>query len=307
METLAIETRSLTKAYPAVMALDGLNLEVKSGHIFGLIGPDGAGKTTTMRILAGILKPTGGTALVFGDDVVKSKNLIGEKIGYMSQHFGLYEDLTVRENIDFYADLYLVSRTEKEGRLRRLMEFSRLEPFLDRLAGKLSGGMKQKLGLACALIHTPKLLLLDEPTNGVDPVSRREFWKILYELLKERVTIFISTPYMDEADRCHMVGIMDNGRLLISGTPDDIRTKIKSIIFEIRAENGADARDALRTMEGIHSVVFFGDRIHAAAMSPSIDEKKIETFLKKSNITPTSLRKIVPTLEDAFFELSEAR
>ena len=233
MTEYAIETSGLTKAFGEVQAVDGLDLTVRSGEIYGLIGPDGAGKTTTMRMLAGVMAASGGEASVLGNDVVNNPESVKKDIAYMSQRFGLYEDLTVRENIDFYAELYLVNAEEKKERFERLMEFSRLSPFTGRLAGNLSGGMKQKLGLACALIHTPKLLLLDEPTNGVDPVSRREFWKILYELLREGVTIFVSTPYMDEADRCHRVGIMDAGRLLIADTPVGIRERIRLSVIEI--------------------------------------------------------------------------
>ena len=306
-EAPAINTVNLTKTYQQVRAVDSLDLTVKRGEIFGLIGPDGAGKTTTMRILAGILRPDGGEANVLGVDVAKDPEAAKDKIGYMSQRFGLYEDLTVKENIDFYADLYLVSRSEREKRFKRLMEFSRLSPFLDRLAGNLSGGMKQKLGLACALIHTPDLLLLDEPTNGVDPVSRREFWKILYELLKEGVTIFVSTPYMDEADRCHRVGIMDGGRLLVSDSPEEIRKRIKTDVFEIRAEDGRKAQRLFEDMRGVSNVVFFGDKLHISISLGGPNQKDIEVLLKKEDVGSVSIRKIIPSLEDVFFELSDRR
>jgi ABC-2 type transport system ATP-binding protein len=300
----AIQTKGLVKRYEAVHAVDGLDLTVQRGEVFGLIGPDGAGKTTTMRMLAGVLAPDGGQALVLGSDVIKDPEQVKERIGYMSQRFGLYEDLTVAENIDFYADLYLVGGKERETRFARLMEFSRLSPFLGRLAGKLSGGMKQKLGLACALIHTPELLLLDEPTNGVDPVSRREFWKILYDLLAEGVTIFISTPYMDEADRCHRVGIMEKGRLLVSGTPDEIRKRMKARIIEITCAEPKKAVTILRKMEGVSDVVFFGDRIHVSVRSQKPDEPSIRKILEIQQTGPRSVRTITPSLEDVFFELS---
>ena len=306
-EAPAINTVNLTKTYQQVRAVDSLDLTVKRGEIFGLIGPDGAGKTTTMRILAGILRPDGGEANVLGVDVAKDPEAAKDKIGYMSQRFGLYEDLTVKENIDFYADLYLVSRGEREKRFKRLMEFSRLSPFLDRLAGNLSGGMKQKLGLACALIHTPDLLLLDEPTNGVDPVSRREFWKILYELLKEGVTIFVSTPYMDEADRCHRVGIMDGGRLLVSDSPEEIRKRIKTDVFEIRAEDGRKAQKILEDTRGVSNVVFFGDKLHISVLADGPNQKSLEVLLQKEDVGSVSIRKIIPSLEDVFFELSDRR
>ncbi len=302
--TAAIETRGLVKQYDAVRAVDGLDLTVRRGEVFGLIGPDGAGKTTTMRMLAGVLPPDGGKAQVLGSDVIGDPEQVKERIGYMSQRFGLYEDLTVAENIDFYADLYLVGRKEREVRFKRLMEFSRLSPFLDRLAGKLSGGMKQKLGLACALIHTPELLLLDEPTNGVDPVSRREFWKILYDLLAEGVTIFISTPYMDEADRCHRVGIMEKGKLLVSDTPEAIRKAMKAKIIEIKCADPKKAVDLVRKMVGVGDVVFFGDKIHVSVRSAKPDESSIEKLLTAEGTSPRSVRTITPSLEDVFFELS---
>jgi ABC-2 type transport system ATP-binding protein len=300
----AIQTRGLVKTYEAVRAVDGLDLTVGRGEVFGLIGPDGAGKTTTMRMLAGVLAPDEGEAMVLGEDVLKNPERVKERIGYMSQRFGLYEDLTVAENIDFYADLYLVGKKEREVRFKRLMEFSRLAPFLGRLAGKLSGGMKQKLGLACALIHTPEVLLLDEPTNGVDPVSRREFWKILYDLLSEGVTIFISTPYMDEADRCHRVGIMEKGRLLVSDTPDGIRKRMRTRIIEITCADPKKAVTVLKKMQGVADVVFFGDRIHVSVRSEKPDESSIRKLLETDDIGPRTVKAIKPSLEDVFFELS---
>jgi ABC-2 type transport system ATP-binding protein len=299
-----IQASGLVKKYGEVSAVDGLDLVVGRGEVFGLIGPDGAGKTTTMRMLAGILKPDGGQALVLGSDVIREPEAVKGKIGYMSQRFGLYEDLTVAENIDFYADLYLVGRNEREARFQRLMEFSRLTPFLGRPAGKLSGGMKQKLGLACALIHTPQLLLLDEPTNGVDPVSRREFWRIIYDLLAERVTIFVSTPYMDEADRCHRVGIMEKGKLLVSDTPQGIRKRMKTRIIEIKCANPKLAVETLRKTAGVADVVFFGDKIHVSVKSDKPDESSIKRLLETGNTGPRSVRAITPSLEDVFFELS---
>jgi len=299
----AIETRGLTRIFDEVRAVDGLDLTVRTGEIFGLIGPDGAGKTTTMRMLAGVMAADGGKARVLGHDVIGDPESVKRDIAYMSQRFGLYEDLTVQENIDFYAELYLVDAEEKKERFDRLMEFSRLSPFTGRLAGKLSGGMKQKLGLACALIHTPKLLLLDEPTNGVDPVSRREFWKILYELLQEGVTIFVSTPYMDEADRCHRVGIMDDGKLLIADTPLGIRERIRLSVIEIFCDDGRRAQKALERVRGVKDVVFFGDKLHVS-VKEGADEDTIRGVLTERDIAFRSVRSIVPSLEDIFFELS---
>jgi drug efflux transport system ATP-binding protein len=218
-----IETNKLTRAFGARTAVDGLTLAVEEGEIFGLVGPDGAGKTTTMRLLTGILLPTSGEARVAGHDVVRDPEPLKAEIAYMSQRFGLYEDLTVLENLRFAADLYGVTEDVWREKRDRLLHFTNLAPFTKRLARHLSGGMKQKLGLACALIHTPRVLFLDEPTNGVDPLSRREFWQILTELLSERVTIFLSTAYLDEAERCRRVGLIHRGRLLRCAPPAEIK------------------------------------------------------------------------------------
>jgi len=222
---ITIKAENLTRKFGDLTALDHLNLEVEEGEIFGLVGPDGAGKTTTMRLLTGILDPTEGQAWVYNKHTLKVSESMKENIAYMSQRFGLYEELSVMENINFYADVYGVAKENRVEAIDRLLGFSGLLPFKQRFAGKLSGGMKQKLGLACALIHTPRVLFLDEPTNGVDPVSRRDFWGILYELLKEKVTIFCSTCYLDEAERCGRVGLIHKGRLLRCDPPDKIKAE----------------------------------------------------------------------------------
>ena len=219
----AIKTSNLTRKFGDNTAVNNLNLTVEEGEIFGLVGPDGAGKTTTMRLLTGILDPTEGEGWVVGKHIVNDAESLKENIAYMSQRFGLYEDLTVMENINFYADVFCVSGKDRASKIEQLLGFSNLTPFKDRLAGKLSGGMKQKLGLSCALIHTPRVLFLDEPTNGVDPVSRRDFWKILYQLLKEKVTIFISTSYLDEAERCGRVALIHKGSILKCDDPAAIK------------------------------------------------------------------------------------
>jgi ABC-2 type transport system ATP-binding protein len=220
---ITIKTERLTRKFGELTALDHLDLEVREGEIFGLVGPDGAGKSTTMRLLTGIMEPTEGEAWVYGKHTVKEAEPLKENIAYMSQRFGLYEELTVLENINFYADVYGVAKDKRAESIDRLLGFSGLLPFKQRFAGKLSGGMKQKLGLACALIHTPRVLFLDEPTNGVDPVSRRDFWNILYDLLKEKVTIFCSTCYLDEAERCGRVGLLHKGKLLRCDEPGKIK------------------------------------------------------------------------------------
>jgi ABC-2 type transport system ATP-binding protein len=227
-----IRTVALTRKFGELIAVNNLNLEVEEGEIFGLVGPDGAGKTTTMRLLTGILNPSAGEAWVYDKHTVKEAEPLKEYIAYMSQRFGLYEELSVIENINFYADVYGVGKEKRQEAIDRLLGFSGLLPFKQRFAGKLSGGMKQKLGLACALIHTPKVLFLDEPTNGVDPVSRRDFWNILYDLLKEKVTIFCSTCYLDEAERCRRVGLMHKGKLLRCDSPDTIKKEYNAKTLE---------------------------------------------------------------------------
>jgi len=218
-----ITVRGLTRRFGDTVVVDDLTFSVEEGEIFGLVGPDGAGKTTTMRLLTGILDPTAGDGWICGRHVSRDAEALKADIAYMSQRFGLYEDLTVMENIDFYAEVYCVPRRERAEKVERLLGFSGLAPFRKRLAGKLSGGMKQKLGLACALIHTPRVLFLDEPTNGVDPVSRRDFWQILYGLVRDRVSILFSTSYLDEAERCRRVGLIHKGRLLRCDFPDAIK------------------------------------------------------------------------------------
>ncbi len=229
---ITIKASALTRKFGDNTAVNNLSFEIEEGEIFGLVGPDGAGKTTTMRLLTGILDPTSGEGWVYNKHIVRESEALKENIAYMSQRFGLYEELTVIENINFYADVFCIPKKQREAVIERLLGFSGLTPFKQRLAGKLSGGMKQKLGLSCALIHTPKVLFLDEPTNGVDPVSRRDFWKILYNLLKEKVTILYSTSYLDEAERCRRVGLINKGRLLKCDTPDNIKNECNVATLE---------------------------------------------------------------------------
>lgn len=301
--TDAIRTEALTKSFDGVKAVDGLTLNVVEGEIFGLVGPDGAGKTTTMRLLTAIMEPTSGEAWVAGHHIVKEAEAVKEDIGYVSQRFGLYPDLTVMENIDFYADIYGVPRRGRAERIDRLLAFSNLTPFKKRLAGNLSGGMKQKLGLACALIHTPKVLFLDEPTNGVDPVSRRDFWRILYQLLRERVTIFVSTAYLDEAERAHRVGLLHRGKLLAVGTPDEVKRLMRGTILEIRAAEPRKATALLRErLPGI-PVGLFGDRVHIVADDPAAVAKQAADLLVGAGLKAEEIRPIEPALEDVFISV----
>jgi ABC-2 type transport system ATP-binding protein len=297
----AIRTENLTKRFGDLTAVESLTLEVAEGEIFGLVGPDGAGKTTAMRLLTSIMEPTSGDAWIAGFHVIRQAETIKENIGYMSQRFGLYPDLTVMENIDFYADIYCEPRKARKEKIENLLAFSNLTPFKRRLAGNLSGGMKQKLGLVCALIHTPKVLFLDEPTNGVDPVSRRDFWRILYRLLREKVTIFVSTAYLDEAERCNRVALIDRGKMLACGTPDEIKKLMRGAIFEIRCEQPRRASTLLKEkMTGV-SVGLFGDRVHVAG---DLTEERIAStanrLLADAGLPVAGIRQIEPTLEDVF-------
>lgn len=297
MET--IRTQALTRRFRDVTALDRLTLSVEEGEIFGLVGPDGAGKTTTMRLLTGILEPSSGEAWVDGLHVVRDAGPIKDRIGYMAQRFGLYPDLTVLENIDFYADLYEVPRAGRSERLERLLAFSNLTPFKRRQAGNLSGGMKQKLGLACALIHTPRVLFLDEPTNGVDPVSRRDFWRILYQLQQERVTIFVSTAYLDEAERCNRIGLLHQGRLLACDTVEGVKGLLKGALLEVRCDKPRQAVGFLRSA-ALGSVALFGDRIHVLVEDSERGRIAVEAALRVEGISCQDVRVIEPTLEDVF-------
>ena len=301
----AIRTEELTKTFGALTAVDGLTLTVAEGEIFALVGPDGAGKTTTMRLLTAIMDPCSGDAWVAGYHTVREAEKVSNSIGYMSQRFGLYPDLTVSENIDFYADVYGVPRRERKEKVERLLAFSNLAPFRGRQAGNLSGGMKQKLGLACALIHTPRVLFLDEPTNGVDPSSRRDFWRLLYQLLRERVTIFVSTAYLDEAERAHRIGLLYRGRLLAVGTPDEVKKLMRGSILEIRSSEPRRALAALREELarqglGAGSAGLFGDRVHLVTADPEGARSAAKEALARAGIELEGIRAIDPSVEDVF-------
>lgn len=295
-----IRTENLTRRFGDLTAVDNLTLSVSEGEIFGLVGPDGAGKTTTMRLLTTVMDPTSGRAWVAGHDIAAEAEPIREKIGYMSQRFALYPDLTVWENMEFYADIYGIPRRGRTEKMERLLAFSQLTPFRRRYAGRLSGGMKQKLGLACALIHTPKVLFLDEPTNGVDPVSRRDFWRLLYQLLAERVTLFVSTAYLDEAERCNRIALIDRGRLLATGTPDEVKKIMRGSILEVRCADARTAAGLLRRELKDTGVGLFGDRVHVATETPSQIEPQIRSILQRNGMTAESVLPIDPSLEDVF-------
>ena len=299
----ALYLEGLTKRFGPRLAVDHLSLTVASGESFALVGPDGAGKTITMRLLVGIMDPDEGRAEVLGFDPVSQGDQVRELIGYMPQRFGLYNDLTVRENIAFYADLYRVDRETRASRVPELLEFSGLAPFTERLAANLSGGMRQKLGLVCSLIHRPQVLFLDEPTFGVDPVSRREFWQILYQLLKTGITIFLSTAYMDEAERAHRVGLMHEGRLLVADTPQAIKAGFEGELLEIRAKDLRAARRLLEANPLARQVLSMGDRLMVTVDHRAQAEKPLAQALSEAGLEGVSLAPAEPTLEDLFVQI----
>lgn len=297
----AISARSLSRTFGGTEAVAGLDLDVKRGEMFGLVGPDGAGKSTAIRLLAGILKPSGGSATVLGLDLGTQAESLKTRIGYLSQSFTLYGDLTVDENIEFFAELHGV----KDFRKRRdeLLEFTRLAPFRRRLGDALSGGMKKKLALACTLIHTPELILLDEPSTGVDPVSRGEFWNILSDILGRGVTILMSTPYLDEAERCDRVGLMHRGRIVRAGTPAEIRAALPGRMYAVECEAPGAAAGVLREKWPASRIVLYGDRLHFWAAGGTGDAEASAQWLEERRVRGATFREIVPSLEDVFVAL----
>ena len=295
-----IKISHLEKKFGDLTAVNSISFDVKKGEMFGLVGPDGAGKTSTIRILCGLSNATGGDVKILDHDVHKEKKLIQRQIGYLSQKFSLYGDLTIDENIKFFADIHDV----KDYKTRRdeLLEFTRLSPFRNRLAENLSGGMKQKLALACALIHKPQIIFLDEPTTGVDPVSRRDFWKILSSLLKEGITIFMSTPYLDEAERCNRVAMMNKGEIIAIDAPQKIKESINKEVIEIVCKPIRTAYELIKDKNN-YEVQLFGDRINVVVDNYKKDFTKIEKMLKENSVEISDSRMITPTLENVFIYL----
>lgn len=295
-----IEVKNLEKSFEDVTAVDGISFEVIRGEMFGLVGPDGAGKTTTIRTLCGLIKPGNGSILISGLDIIENKKEVQNKIGYLSQKFSLYGDLSVDENIEFFADIHCVKNFE--NRRDELLEFTRLTNFRKRQAEKLSGGMKQKLALACSLIHKPEILFLDEPTTGVDPVSRRDFWKILSNLQKEGITIIMSTPYLDEAERCNRVALMDKGKIISIDTPEKIKISIDRKVMELICSNIRLAFQLLKE-NFQYEIQLFGDRMNIMVNNPDEEFPKIKNLLEQNSIEITDFRIINPSLENVFIYL----
>ncbi len=310
-EQLQIVTDGLTKRFRDTLAVDHLDLKIRGGEVFGLVGPDGAGKTTTIRMLAAIMDPSQGTATVAGLDTHREAEAIKHHIGYMAQEFNLYPDLTVEENLTFFADVFDVRGARRQKRIQELLEFARLTEFRRRRSGLLSGGMKKKLALACCLIHEPDILYLDEPTTGVDPVSRREFWDILSSLHARGTTIFVSTPYMDEAERCSTVGLMYNGRLIVCDTPANIKAMIGGQMLELKPTSDKlfgvglmrRAQKTVTGLEGVREAQTFGDLLHVFVDDAARRRRLIQSALSKQGIGVEGLRVTGPRMEEAFISL----
>lgn len=306
---LTVETKNLTKRYPTQpegqFAIKNINLQIPSGTLFGLVGPDGAGKTTTLRLLATILQPTAGHAKVVGFDTVHEAEKVRKQIGYMAQFYGLYPDLTVKENLEFFAELRGVKQVKKVERIKDLMIFARLTPFLDRRSALLSGGMQKKLALSCALVHEPDLLILDEPTTGVDPISRRELWQLLTEVISQGKTILLSTPYMEEAERCDLVGILHKGEILTVGHPKDLIEKLPFEMLEIEAKPRKIFRSTINENTDVISWHAVGDRLRIAVKSEQKSKPRIMKALKNNGAEISNIKQVKKNMEDVYIFLVE--
>ena len=304
MSEHALALDRVTKQYGDVVAVRELDLSIERGEIFGLIGPDGAGKTTTIRLMCGLLKTDAGTVRVLGRDPVRDHARVTQSLGYLSQRFSLYGDLSVDENIAFFAEIHGLHMNDRaiKARRTRLLELTQLAPFRGRLVDQLSGGMKQKLALACTLVHEPQVILLDEPTTGVDPVSRREFWKLLSEFLSQGITILMATPYLDEAERCARVALLHEGRLLALDSPATLRASLKGDVVEVVAGDRDRATQVLERLPGVVEVQLFGERAHVRldSGSPLRDPDHLAAALKQAGIEPESVRRVPTSLEDVF-------
>lgn len=302
----AVRVEGLGRDFGSLSAVHNIAFDVRPGELFGLVGPDGAGKTTILRMLAGVLRPTRGDAWLGGTSVARDPEGVKHRLAYMSQRFGLYSDLTVRENLDFYADLYEVPRQERAARLERLFAFSNLGPFQDRLAGKLSGGMKQKLGLSCALIHQPEILLLDEPTFGVDPISRRDLWLIVHEMVAQGVTVIASTAYLDEAERFDRVALLHAGRIVALDEPGALELAAGTLL-SVETDHPREARVVLERLSEVTSATRFGTRLHVrTAADPAGAEPVVRSALESAGVSVKSVALVTASLEDVFIARLQA-
>jgi ABC-2 type transport system ATP-binding protein len=298
----AVRVEGLTRRFGDFTAVDNISLAIGKGEIFGFLGPNGAGKSTTIKMLCGLLQPTGGKGFVGGNDIVRESEEIKKHIGYMSQKFSLYDDLTVEENINFFSGIYKVSREKKRGRMEWVLEMSGLKDRRNSVTKTLPGGFKQRLALGCAILQEPPILFLDEPTSGVDPISRRNFWDLIYEMARKGTTIFVTTHYMDEADYCDRLALIYRGRVIAEGTPGEMRQKyMKRDVLEIEVDRLVAALEAVYK-NGIETAIF-GSLLHATVDNAEQDIPRIEALLKKEGIAVNRIEKIMPSLEDVFVTL----
>ncbi|MEJ2081290.1 MAG: ABC transporter ATP-binding protein [Acidobacteriota bacterium] len=304
--SVVVRVRGLTRRFGELTAVDSLNLEIRSGEIFGLVGPDGAGKTTTMRLLCGLMDPSDGSVEVCGLDVAREPARVRDRIGYMAQRFGLYVDLTVKENLDFYAELFSLRDEKRADLMEQLLSMTRMAPFRDRQAGKLSGGMKQKLALMCALLHEPEVLFLDEPTNGVDPISRRDFWVILYQLVRRGLTVVVSTAYLDEAERCNRVGLMHEGRLILCDAPDALGGHVRGRCFRLHCDDVRGCRRVLEDWPPAQSVRPSGASVRVM-LEPEVTVSELNRFLESRGYGKVSIEPVPTSVEDVFITLTAER
>lgn len=306
---IIIQTQQLTKRYNTRQgepAVNELNLKIPRGILFGLVGPDGAGKTTSLRMISSVMLPSSGSVQVLGYDTRKNPDPLRKQIGYMPQNFSLYPDLSVIENLSFFADIQQMSRARKQERITEMLRFTRLENFRARRAAMLSGGMKKKLALACALVHEPQVLILDEPSTGVDPVSRRELWVILAEVVQRGVTVVVSTPYMDEAERCHQVGFLYGGRILAAGTPDELKQRLPYEVLEVKASPRKQMRQIAAELPGVLEWRPVGDSLRLTVLAGEDAERvqhMLEARLREEQMKVSLLRRTRVTMEDAFVHL----
>ena len=298
-----IQTKGLRRTFKKTVAVDSLNLSIKKGELFGLVGPDGAGKTTTLRLLAGLLDITEGKAEVAGFDLTKDPDAVKAKIGYMAQQFSLYGELSVIENLSFFAELYDIDPHQIQPRMEKMLAFAGLTAFKNRRAAHLSGGMQKKLALACTLIHEPEILLLDEPTTGVDPISRREFWNILTDLHIKGTTIVVSTPYMDEADRCSQVAMLHQGQIIISGTPLEIRKHVHGDVIAFRPDDWEQTYRFVQKIPGVLEVQTYGESIHLLVDDANKRMPQIKALLKEKKLTYHDMHNAPLRMEEAFISL----
>lgn len=305
-DNIAVSVQNLEKKFGEFTAVNRINFEVGKGEIFGFLGPNGAGKSTTIRMLCGIIAPTSGTGQVGGFDITGEQHKIKEHIGYMSQKFSLYNDLTIEENINFYSGIYKIPKLEKKERFEATIRTAGLEGMEGNLTATLAGGWKQRLALGCALIHKPKIIFLDEPTSGVDPITRANFWGIIKQLASEGVTIFVTTHYMDEAENCNRMVLIYHGTIIATGTPQEMKTKcMKDEVLEITLANSQDWLEKISKIEGVKEAALFGANIHTVVLNSSKAIPAIKEFLQKEKVGEFSVNKILPSLEDVFVSLIE--